>query len=513
MTGLTPAAQYLRRSTEHQQYSLENQADVIRDYAAKNGMHIIETYADASSGMEGLRRKGLKRLLDDVRSGNAQYKIILVYDVSRWGRFLDADESAYYEFICKLSGVNVHYCAEMFQNDGTLLNFLIKSMKRMMAAEYIRELSDKVVDGQKRLALLGFRTGGMAGYGLRRMLVSKDGKPKQFLRDGERKSIQDDRIVLVPGPKHETDVVREIHQMYLDGLSLKSICGELNGRGVAYPGKKAKHWYHTALARILHSPKYCGSMVYGRTSQKLNTGRKRKPQDAWTTCQGAWEAVVDRSTFERVQQKYHSRTEMKSNNDLLEDLRQLAQREGFLHTSMFGQSHGMASEKTYRDRFGSLTDAWRLIGYDRGFQAKVACLRKSKELRQKLIAEVVDSSGGKVSTVQPLGNVRAKLKLQNGILVSVYICRHDVKKALTPRWLLFRAERRRVSLIARLRPNNQEFDDFHIIRAVPNKHAWAIKPNDPYLQEGIKLESLQDFAAAVEKIYRGRRGETVMHPK
>ena len=132
---------------------------------------LVRTYED--SGKSGLRldgRDALKQLIDDVRSGAADFSAILVYDVSRWGRFQDADESAYYEFICKEAGITVHYCAEQFENDGSLSATIIKSMKRAMAGEYSRELSAKVFAGQCRLIGLGFRQGGMAGYGLRRQL-------------------------------------------------------------------------------------------------------------------------------------------------------------------------------------------------------------------------------------------------------------------------------------------------------------------------------------------------------
>jgi DNA invertase Pin-like site-specific DNA recombinase len=506
MANLTPAAQYLRRSTEHQQYSLENQADVIRDYASKNSMQIIETYSDASSGMEVRRRKGLRKLLDDVRSGNALYTVILVYDVSRWGRFLDADEAAYYEFLCKLSGICIHYCAETFQNDNNLLNFLLKSMKRMMAGEYVRELSDKVVAGQKRLASLGFRSGSGAGYGLRRMLVSKDGKPKQVLRDGERKSIHDDRIVLVHGPKQETDIVREIHQMYLDGKKLKEIAAELNRRGVIFPGNKRNYWYSSVLSKILHSPKYNGSMVYGRTTQKLKTTRKRQPEDAWIVCPDAWEHIVDSTTFERVQNKYHSRPKFKSDDDLLEDLRQLKLREGRLHQRMLRTSRGIASWGTYKKRFGSFGNALQLIQHDHGRQTIVASFLRYQALKRKLLAEIVDASNGEVSIVKARtrGHFRTRLKLRNGTQVSVYVCRYDLGRPRPPQWVLSEPEARRISLIARLRPDNKEFLDFHLIQAVPCSRCWRIKANDLHLREGIELKSPQDFAAAVEKIYRGR---------
>jgi DNA invertase Pin-like site-specific DNA recombinase len=118
-------------------------------------------------------RQGLAQLLSDVVGGPQLYRAILVYDVSRWGRFQDTDESAHYEFLCKTAGIPIHYCAETFVNDGAMPNMVMKTLKRVMAAEYSRKLSIKVFEGLKRLSQPGFRAGGPAGYGLRRMLCSK----------------------------------------------------------------------------------------------------------------------------------------------------------------------------------------------------------------------------------------------------------------------------------------------------------------------------------------------------
>ena len=96
---LTPAAMYVRMSTEHQQYSTENQGDTIRQWADKNGYEIVETFADeGKSGLNIAGRASLQRLLQTVISGKATFKAILAYDVSRWGRFQDAAESAHYEY-------------------------------------------------------------------------------------------------------------------------------------------------------------------------------------------------------------------------------------------------------------------------------------------------------------------------------------------------------------------------------------------------------------------------------
>ena len=204
-------------STEHQQYSTENQADAIRQYADRHGFEIVRTYAD--EGRSGLRLEGrdaLQRLIADVESGAADFSAILVYDVSRWGRFQDADESAYYEYICRRAGIQVHYCAEQFENDGSPVSTIVKGVKRAMAGEYSRELSAKVFAGQCRLIELGYRQGGAAGYGLRRRLIDQAGSSKGELARGEQKSIQTDRVVLVPGPAEEVATVGWIYRSFVE---------------------------------------------------------------------------------------------------------------------------------------------------------------------------------------------------------------------------------------------------------------------------------------------------------
>lgn len=206
------AAEYVRMSTEHQQYSTENQRDRIREYAVRRGLEIVRTYAD--EGKSGLRidgRQALQQLIKDVESGHANFQVILVYDVSRWGRFQDADESAYYEYVCRRVGIQVAYCAEQFENDGSPVSTIVKGVKRAMAGEYSRELSAKVFAGQCRLIELGFRQGGPAGYGLRRVLIDQHGIMKGELQRGKHKSLQTDRVILMPGPESEIRIINLIY--------------------------------------------------------------------------------------------------------------------------------------------------------------------------------------------------------------------------------------------------------------------------------------------------------------
>ncbi len=267
--GLIPVAAYVRMSTEHQQYSTENQLDRIKEYAARRGMVIIEVFTEAGkSGLSVKGRESLQRMIATVEAGEAKFKCILAYDVSRWGRFQDADESGYYEYICKRAGITVHYCAEQFENDGSPTSNIIKSVKRSMAGEYSRELSTKVFQGACRLIQMGFKQGGAAGFGLRRMLIDSAGKPKGTLKLGEQKSLQTDRVVYVPGPDEEQAVVREIYARFLDGgKNEREIADILNGRNILTDFGRA--WTRSTVHQILTNEKYIGNNVYHRTSFKL----------------------------------------------------------------------------------------------------------------------------------------------------------------------------------------------------------------------------------------------------
>ena len=295
------AAQYVRMSTEHQKYSTENQSDAIIAYAERHGMEIIRTYSDA--GKSGLRIEGrdaLRQLINDVEGGNPEFEVILVYDISRWGRFQDADESAYYEYICRRAGIAVHYCAEQFDNDGSPVSTIVKGVKRAMAGEYSRELSSKVFAGQCRLIELGYRQGGPAGFGLRRMLIDERGDQKGVLKRGEHKSLQTDRVVLVPGPDEEVAVVHRIYRLFVeDGKREAEIAELLNSEGSRTDLDRP--WTRGTVHQILTNEKYIGNNVFNRTSCKLKKRRVNNAPEMWIRAEGVFIPIVEASLFHMAQ--------------------------------------------------------------------------------------------------------------------------------------------------------------------------------------------------------------------
>jgi len=286
------AAQYVRMSTDKQEYSTDNQCRALNSYAAEHGLEIVRTYCDqAKSGLNFDGRDALKQLIADVQTGRADFDTILVYDVSCWGRFQDSDESAYYEHVCKRAGIRVRYCAEPFENDGSPFSAIVKAIKRAMAGEYSRELSVKTFAGQSRTVERGFRAGGSAGFGMRRLLIDQHGVPKQLLVPGEHKSIHTDRVILIPGPPKEVEIVRWVfHAFVRERKSDAEIARLLNDRGITNP--YGRPWSSYTIRFMLKNEKYIGNHVWNRQSRKLK--QTVTPQQARTLAAGERSLRADR---------------------------------------------------------------------------------------------------------------------------------------------------------------------------------------------------------------------------
>lgn len=500
---LIQAAQYVRMSTEHQQYSTENQADVLREYATRRGIQIVQTFSDA--GKSGLRidgRDGLKDLIETVQCGRADFTMILVYDVSRWGRFQDADESAYYEYICKRAGITVQYCAEQFENDGSPVSTIVKGVKRAMAGEYSRELSAKVFKGQCRLIELGFRQGGAAGYGLRRLLIDQAGKPKTELQPGEQKSLQTDRVVLVPGPPDERAVVRRIYRLFVaEGYTERQIAGELNRAGIF--GELGRDWTRGMIHQVLTNEKYVGNNVYNKISFKLKKKRVKNPPQMWVRRNEAFDAVVDMVDFTAAQEIILERHKRVSDTELLELLRGLAQRNGRLSGLIIDEAEGMPSSSAYRQRFGSLARAYQLVDYlpDRDF-AYVEINRRLRQLHPEIMAQVMkalEEHGGTVTR-----DPETDMLLVNGMhSVSIVISRCQVSRADAMRWLV-RLETGLapdLTIVVRMDAANLTPLDYYLLPSLDVKEArLRIKEDNGLFLDGYRYESLEYFFGIAQTV-------------
>lgn len=358
------AVLYMRMSTDRQVHSITHQRTALEAYAVANSFSIVGVYQDeGKSGLEIKSRPGLLSLIEVVQAGSQGFDTILVYDVSRWGRFQDVDESAHYEYLCRRAGVRVEYCAEQFANDDSPLASLLKGLKRAMAAEYSRELSAKVFRAQCNLTAIGFKQGGTAGYGLRRMLLNVDGTEKRVLAFGDRKAVLAERVIFCLGPPDEIAVIKRIYQMYVrDKLTQTAIAAKLNGDGV--PSEFGRPWNLWSVKNILTNEKYIGNLVFNRRSAKLKGCQVHNRSEEWVRREDAFDAIITRQIFdEAICEREHRRKRL-TDQGMLNALRSIFKKHGVVNARILA-AEGAPSSTCYAEHFGSLVNAYMLAGLER----------------------------------------------------------------------------------------------------------------------------------------------------
>jgi DNA invertase Pin-like site-specific DNA recombinase len=499
---LIPAAQYVRMSDAQQVYSIENQTVAIQEYAAAHGFAIVKTYADSDrSGIEAKRRAALQALLKDVISGDAKYQAILVYDVSRWGRFPNNDEAAYYEFLCQSSGIPLHYCAEPFLNDGTATSSLLKALKRNMAAEFSRELGEKVFRGKARIVQKGYWVGGPPGYGLRRLMIAANGQPKQVLKPGEQKSLTTDRVVLIPGPFEELKAVRLIFRIAATGKAGSLIARELNRRGISCCGKP---WLRAHVDSILRNPKYMGCNTWGRSKQRLRGPKTWVERQHWVTKPHAFEPIIDEATFERAQA---ARPKIKkwTREIIVDKVRQFLRKNKRISADILKAQRGMPHEPTIIKYLGSYDQLYSEVGYQRDTEDIFMGNQRerSRLLRRKVVSRIRTLFPESVIVMHLPRRTRSVLLIDRGFMVSVLFCIPKVKHGKRY-WKVepIVTESEFITLLCRINDRHDQVLDMFVLPKMTDFTRTC--PHDSWIRKAVPLRRLSDFYETVKQCWAER---------
>lgn len=356
------AAQYLRMSTDQQRYSLESQAALIADYAAREGYEVVSTYQDAATtGVTATKRVGLQTLLRDVLAG-APFSTILVLDVSRWGRFQNPDEAAHYEFLCREAGVRVRYCAEAFDDDDSPTASLMKGIKRVMAAEYSRQLSERCRAGIRRHMLAGGKGGGHPPYGFARQAFNPDGSPGPLLSTGERRPRVDQIVRLVTGPASEQKNLLRIFKLFVtDMRGVTEIAHILNAEAVPY--RRGGLWNEIRVKAVLTNEIATGFYTFNRGSWHFGKPGPRTPKEDWIRVR-IGPAMVSPSMFRAACSKFKAlKGNIWTDEEMIGKLRRLLRKHGYLNRRLIDGSPNVQGCPAYVRRFGSLRAAYLLAGY------------------------------------------------------------------------------------------------------------------------------------------------------
>jgi DNA invertase Pin-like site-specific DNA recombinase len=305
-----PAYALYRRSRSHQDLSIEEQRDEIRAWASANGYRVIREFADSGSGLDTDRRREFQQLLAICSSGRREADVVLCYDVSRFSR-LEADEAAFFEFSLRRAGVKVIYTHEPGANEDGLTGALVKSLKRSMANDYSRKLSQVVQRGLRKYAALGHWTGGRPPYGYRRAVRERDGTLR-VLEPGRWKA-RGEHVVLVVDAV-EAAVVEEIFTACVAGVGSARIAHRLNERDVPPPVSDRRRgagvWLKGTIRELLLNPIYTGKLTYGKAVYSeigKKRGKRIRPASEHVVVDNAVPAIISAERWEAAQATRRSR--------------------------------------------------------------------------------------------------------------------------------------------------------------------------------------------------------------
>jgi len=288
--GIMKAWLYYRLSRDEDQEmnSLQNQRQILIDYAEQNGHEVVgESFDDNVSGMT-FNRKGLGELEDAVDEGKVE--LVLVKDLSRLGRhrtqtdlFIDHLRQNNVKVISVTEGID-----SSNENDDLLIGF-----KQIFNDFYAKDISRKVKAGirqkQKSTGLI-------------------ESLPLGYIADREKKQVLID--------EETAWIVREIFDLYLKGYGLTSIAQMLNNRGIRSPEyyqrrkladwkpdiSKKYLWVQTAVKRILSNELYIGTMVNHKSiTSKIYKTKNFTDKDEQYRHENFCEPIIDKQTWEQAQ--------------------------------------------------------------------------------------------------------------------------------------------------------------------------------------------------------------------
>lgn len=291
------AALYIRLSVEFNSNrgdSLETQRKIMEAFLAlRPEIEIAGIYTDNGATGQNFEREGFQRMLADIEAGRID--CVIVKDLSRLGRNV-VDTGFYLEKYFPLHqvrfiAVNDQYDSESCKNDGSHITVPLKNMMNEAVA---LDISKKVRSSTRQSMLRGEYVGARPPYG--------------YLKDPDNchKLVVDEK---------SAPVVRQVFAWAVDGVPKTVIAMRLNEGGVLTPGKRLESegiitharligsgkWDSVAVANILLNEVYTGDLVQGKTQAYR---RKQGPADRenWIIVRGTHEAIIDRETFDRVQE-------------------------------------------------------------------------------------------------------------------------------------------------------------------------------------------------------------------
>ena len=316
LAGSCRAAVYCRLSKDDdlqgESASIANQRAMLETYCEQQGWEVVEVYQDDSYTGLNMERPALQRMLKAVE--RKQVNIVVTKDLSRLGRNYLQTGYLIEDFFPRHG---VRYIAMNDGIDTMRESNDIAPFKNILNEMYSKDISKKVHSSYLLKAQKGQFTGCLAPFGYR-----KDPEDKNHLLiDGET-----------------APIVRQIFGWALEGHGPNFIRRRLEEKRVPCPTwwnrqrglrdtstkwEKADPengryiWDFSVIKDILSNPVYTGAIASQKKLYRFKIGTigDKRPED-WIVVEGQHEALIDRSSFEVVQEKLRARQRPRQNGEV-----------------------------------------------------------------------------------------------------------------------------------------------------------------------------------------------------
>ena len=283
----------LSRDEDAEMNSLQNQRQILVDYAELNGYEITgESFDDNVSGMT-FERKGLHQIELAVEDGKVD--VLLVKDLSRLGRH--RTRTALFIDYLRENNVRVYSVTEGIdssnENDDMIIGF-----KQLVNDFYAKDIGKKVRAGIRQKQKTGMPVNLPMGY-------YKDKFTGEILVDETAAAI-----------------VKEVFEKFFAGYGLSTIAKDFNRRGIKSPEyfshrkKNPRHteiakrflWAQTTVKRLIQNEAYTGTLVNHKTvTSKIYKTKDVIPPEEQYRHENYMPAIIDRETFDQAQVLLESR--------------------------------------------------------------------------------------------------------------------------------------------------------------------------------------------------------------
>jgi hypothetical protein len=325
---------------------------------------------------------------------------------------------------------------------------------------------------------------------------------KAELKMGEQKSIQTDRVVLVAGPDKEVAIVRQIyHEFITDGKLESAIAAGLNTQGILTDYGRA--WNRGTVHQVLSNEKYIGNNVYSRTSCKLKKKHVTNPPPEWVRADGAYPGIVGAELFVKAQEIILARSRKYSDEEMLDQLRAVLLKHGRISGMLIDEAEDLPSSTAFSHRFGTLVNAYRLIGYSPGID--FSFIEENRRLRKRhpaIVAEVIQQitalgAHAVWSTETELLDVNHEMR------VSIVMCRHTETGAGSSRWLIRLDANAQpdITIAVRMDATNEGIRDYYVLPAIDMtwENLRVAEANGIYL-DTYRCNTLDCFFGMAERV-------------